>query len=125
MKLRPPRNDAQRQEPVRLPSETTDAAPEFAFFATHGTCGILDAGATKSLIGSKLLPAFIESLPREIRKSLFRTSCEITFQLGNQGTLDSSQAIVVPLKSTGLGFKIAIVPGETPLILSNTFIRCQ
>eukprot|EP00435_Cladocopium_sp_Y103_P049233 s274_g14.t1 len=97
--------------------------PEMILFTTHGTKGILDTGATKSVIGSKLLPAFIESLPAEVRKQLFRTKCEITFRFGNAGTLDSQQALVIPLQSIGLGLKIAIVDGETPLLLSNTLVR--
>ena len=79
--------------------------PDFALFASHGTSGILDTGATKSVIGSKLLPSFLEGLPKEVRSQLSRTSCDITFRFGNQGTLDSSQALVLPLKSIGLGLK--------------------
>lgn len=75
------------------------------------------------MVGSKLLPSLIESLPAEIQKQLFRTNCDITFRFGNQGTLDSQQALVIPLQSLGLGLKIAIVKGETPLLLSNTLIR--
>ena len=98
-------------------------AEESAYFSTHGTCGILDTGATKSVVGSKLLPSLIESLPDHVRKQLSRTTCAITFRFGNQGTLDSQQALVIPFKSIGLGLKIAIVPGETPLLLSNTLVR--
>ena len=56
---------------------------------------------------------------------MFRTSCDITFRFGIQGTLDSQHALVVPLKSVGLGLKIrvAILPGETPMLLSNTLMR--
>ena len=75
------------------------------------------------VIGSKLLPSFMESLPHDVRKQLFRTRCEITFRFGNQGTLNSKQALVIPLTSIGLGLKVAIVEGETPLLLSNTLIR--
>ena len=98
-------------------------AEEAVYFSTQGTCGILDTGATKSVIGSKLLPSLLESLPDQIRNQLSRTTCAITFRFGNQGTLDSQQALVIPFKSIGLGLKIAIVPGETPLLLSNTLVR--
>ena len=92
-----------------------------AFFTAHGTHGILDTGATQSvIIGSRHLPALIESFPADVRRQLSRTTCEITFRFGNQGTLDSHHARVIPLKSKRLGLKVAIVPGETPLLLSNT-----
>ena len=118
-----PRNEVHRSAPAETSVGTRISEPELAFFATHGTCGILDTGATKSVIGSKLLPALFESLPKGIRQQLFRTKCDITFRFGNQGTLDSQQALVIPLNSLGLGLKIAIVEGETPLLLSNTLIR--
>ena len=118
-----PRNEVHRTAPAETSVGRSISEPELIFFASHGSCGILDTGATKSVVGSKLLPSLIESLPAEIQKQLFRTNCDITFRFGNQGTLDSQQALVIPLQSLGLGLKIAIVKGETPLLLSNTLIR--
>ena len=123
LKSHPPRNEASCHLPMRASDQPKIREPDFALFASHGTSGILDTGATKSVIGSKLLPSFLEGLPKEVRSQLSRTSCDITFRFGNQGTLDSSQALVIPLKSIGLGLKIAVVPGETPLLLSNTLLR--
>ena len=94
-----------------------------AFFTSQGTSGILDTGATKSVVGSNLVSSLLESLDPQVRKQIFRTSCNITFRFGNQGTLDSNQALVIPLSSIGLGLKIAIVQGNTPLLLSNTLLR--
>ena len=116
-----PRSDV--KTPAQAAITVSHESFDTAFFLTQGTCGILDTGATKSVIGSKLLPALIESLPDSTRQKMFRTTCAITFRFGNQGTLDSQQALVIPLSSIGLGLKIAIVPGETPLLLSNTMIR--
>ena len=118
-----PRNDQTDEPPENSLQASVREQPEVAFFSTQGTCGILDTGASKSVIGNKLLPALIESLTPHVRQQVFRTSCDITFRFGNQGTLDSQHALVVPLKSVGLGLKIAIVPGETPLLLSNTLMR--
>ena len=91
---------------MEIQNDCTPFEPEMILFSTHGTSGILDTGATKSVIGSKLLPAFIESLPTDVRKNLFRTKCKITFRFGNQGTLDSQQALVIPrAKPAFKGFK--------------------
>ena len=118
-----PRNDQTDEPPENSLQASVREQPEVAFFSTQGTCGILDTGASKSVIGNKLLPALIESLTPHVRQQVFRTSCDITFRFGNQGTLGSQHALVVPLKSAGLGLKIAIVPGETPPLLSNTPMR--
>ena len=90
-------------------------------FASHSTYGILDSGATKSVVGSEQLSSLLEGLHPEVRKRTRRCQCHITFRFGNQGTLDSQHAIVIPIGQ--LGLKIAIVPGQTPLLISNTLVR--
>ena len=45
----------------------------------------------------------------------------ITFRFGNQGTLKSEHALAIPIH--GLWLKIAVVPGSTPFLLSNTLLR--
>ena len=117
------RNESLHSQSMKMQTISSASEPEPIFFSTHGTSGILDTGATKSVIGSKLLPSFIESLPHDVQKQLSRTRCEITFRFGNQGTLDSKHALVIPLTSIGLGLKVATVEGDTPLLLSNTLIR--
>ena len=90
-------------------------------FATHGSYGVLDLGATKTVIGSTQVSEFLSSLHPEIRKEVKRCPCNITFRFGNHGTLASTQAMIVPIE--GLLLKIAIVPGSTPFLLSNTLLR--
>ena len=121
-----PRNDRHEpnvQSPIQKPGTDVQelATDELAFFATHGSHGIIDTGATKSVIGSDLLPDFLKSLNPDIRDRVHRCKCSITFRFGNQGMLDSTQAIVIPIGN--LGLKIAIVKGKTPLLVSNTLLR--
>ena len=54
-----PRNDQTDEPPENSLQASVREQPEVAFFS--GTCGILDTGASKSVIGSTLLPALIES----------------------------------------------------------------
>ena len=54
-------------------------------------------------------------------KQVKRCPCEVTFRFGNHGVLQSKHAIVVPIH--GVLLKIAIVPGNTPFLLSNTLLR--
>ena len=120
-----------------LPTQVTSVAAEFKHpwntadpnlrpthpicFATHDAFGVLDLGASKTVIGSEHVKNLIQSLNEETRKQLTRCSCQVTFKFGNQGTLNSQQAIVVPIGK--LRLKIAIVPGGTPFLISNTFMR--
>ena len=97
------------------------ATDECALFATHGTHGILDTGATKSVVGSDLIPEILRQLHPKIREQVRRCRCSVTFRFGNQGTLESEHALVLPIGN--LGLKIAIVNGQTPLLLSNTLLR--
>ena len=88
---------------------------EVACFATHGSFGVVDLGATKTVIGSSLVPDLIKNLSPQVQKSLSRCSCSITFRFGNHGTLQSTQALVIPIH--GFLLKVAIVPGSTPFLL--------
>ena len=107
--------------PASLKSEGMSVEDESILFATHGSFGILDSGATKSVIGTSALRDLLKQLKPEVRDQLRRCPCQVTFRFGNQGTLDSHQALVVPIGD--LLLKIAIVPGGTPFLLSNTLIR--
>ena len=73
------------------------------------------------IIGSDHVACLIRSLDKDIRNQLSRCKCQITFKFGNQSILTSQQALVVPIGS--LKLKIAIVAGDTPFLISNTFMR--
>ena len=92
-------------------------------FATYGSMGVLDLGASKTVIGSDFVPDLIDSLCPANRQQLTRGECKVTFRFGNQGTLQSQQAIIIPIGS--LLLKIAVVPGGTPFLLSNLLMRAM
>ena len=97
-------------------------AETFNVVSSHGpSFGILDTGATKTVMGSNLIKPLLDSLNPDVRKQVRRSNCQITFRFGNLQTLDSTQALVLPIGH--LHLKIAIVPGNTPFLLSNTLIR--
>ena len=107
-------------EPVGRPPVNVSSEAAVCF-ATHGSYGVLDLGATKTVIGSNQVSDFLNSLHPKVRKTVKRCACSITFRFGNQGTLKSEHAMIVPIE--GLLLKIAIVPGSTPFLLSNTLLR--
>ena len=89
--------------------------------SSRASFGILDTGATKTVIGSHLIKGLLDSLCPEVRKKIGRCACNITFRFGNLSTLESQHALVIPLGR--LKLKIAVVPGKTPFLLSNTLAR--
>ena len=103
------------------PLPGNDAQEAMSCFATHDAWGIVDLGASKTVIGSQHVSELIRSLDSTIRSQLQRCPCNITFRFGNEGTLSSEQALVLPIGSFKL--KIAVVPGGTPFLLSNTLMR--
>ena len=108
-----------REHPCEGPAEPVFES--HILFATHGSLGVVDLGATKTVIGSDLVVDLIQSLHPSIRNRLTRCPCHVTFRFGNHGTLKSIQALVVPLQD--LLLKIAIVPGSTPFLISDTLLR--
>ena len=107
-----------RPDPPKLDSPTDVAV---TCFATHGSLGVVDLGATKTVIGSDNVQGLLDNLDPQIKKIIYRCPCKITFRFGNHGILQSDVAMVVPIH--GFHLKIAIVPGSTPFLLSNTLLR--
>ena len=63
----------------------------------------------------------VRSLEDSVRSQISRCACRITFRFGNEVTLTSSQALVIPIGN--LRLKIAVVPGGTPFLIRNTLMR--
>ena len=106
---------ASPEEPMTVPN-TCDA-----LFATTGSIGIVDLGASQTVVGDHQIGEILQSLPEQIRERVKRTTCNLTFRFGNQQTLCSRHAILLPLGETF--FRIAIVPGKTPFLLSSSFLK--
>ena len=78
-------------------------------------------GASQTVIGSKQVVELLEGLPKEIRQQVRREPCHLVFRFGNHQTLTSKQALLFPLHDQW--FRIAVVPGPTPFLLSSTFLN--
>ena len=108
------------EEPrVVMPTESINSVD--LLFVSHGCSGVVDLGASKTVIGSDHLTKLIQSLDSETRSRLQRCPCHMNFRFGNQGILSSSQALIVPIGKAKV--KIAIVPGKTPFLISNALLR--
>ena len=73
------------------PLPGNDAQEAMSCFATHDAWGIVDLGASKTVIGSQHVSELIRSLDSTIRSQLQRCPCNITFRFGNEGTLSSEK----------------------------------
>ena len=63
----------------------------------------------------------LSGLPETIRAKVRRTACQLTFRFGNHQTLSAKHALLVPLGDKW--FRIAIVDGNTPFLLSASFLK--
>ena len=92
-----------------------------SYFASSGTIGVVDLGASQTVIGSQQIPELLQKLPACVRDRVKRTDCNLVFRFGNHQTLTSKHAILLPVLDTW--FRIAIVNGNTPFLLSSEFLR--
>ena len=104
------------------PSCPTDASAEcHSLFCSAGTTGVVDLGASQSVIGSDQLKELLEQLQPSIRSQLKRQEVDLIFRFGNHQTLQSKVAIHFPLH--GQWFRVAVVHGKTPFLLSSKFLQ--
>ena len=90
-------------------------------FASTGTTGVVDLGASQSVIGNQQIPDLLKQLPSEVRQQIRRTNCSLTFRFGNHQTLESHHALLFPL--LGKWFRVAVVKGNAPFLLSSKFLK--
>ena len=87
---------------------------------SEGCVGIIDTGASKSVIGQSRVRALVESLPEASRSRVARRPSSTVFRFGNNGTLKSPEALYLPFGSRWM--KVEVVSGATPFLISNAFL---
>ena len=85
---------------------------------------ILDTGASRCIIGEKILQQLRQHLPSEIDSQVKQVPSSVTFRFGNNQSLTSSYRIQIPLlrhdsTSRKLWLAIEVVPGSTPFLFSK------
>lgn len=101
---------------IRSTTEDADVC-----FVSTGTIGVVDLGASQTVMGDQQLKEFLQNLPTSVRSKVRRSSCDIVFRFGNHQTLTSKHSLLLPLQDQWI--RIAIVKGRTPFLLSSTFLR--
>ncbi len=87
-----PRNELPRRDALK-PLSNSETEP--VCFASHGSYGVVDLGASKTVIGTKGVQELLEALNPCIRNQCYRTPCVVNFRFGNQGMLTSQWALVI------------------------------
>ena len=96
--------------------------PEVALVSTEGAEGVLDTGASRTVIGEARVQSLLGGLPLECRRSIRKASSEVTFRFGNSGVLTAKHALLLPAQG-GKWIRVEVVPGNTPLLISNRLLK--
>ena len=106
---------------VGISSSRTSCDCETVLSAEVGCPGIIDTGASKSVIGQRKVKRLIESLPISVRSKVQWGKSDTVFRFGNNGTLSSVGALYLPIGCRWM--RLEVVAGETPFLLSNAFLK--
>eukprot|EP00435_Cladocopium_sp_Y103_P035554 s274_g9.t1 len=104
-----------------ISSEIPPGSCSDVMFVSHGPFGIVDLGASQTVIGQQQIPELLNHLPEDIRSQVKRVPCSTVFRFGNSSTVPCHEALLVPLMKWHV--KICIVPSRTPFLLSNNVFR--
>ena len=98
-----------------------DGSCETTLFVSHGPYGIVDLGASQTVIGEQQVAELLENLPSDIRARVREVPCQTVFRFGNSSTVMCIRALLVPLAKWDV--KICIVKSRTPFLISNNVFR--
>ena len=121
---RPVTKNEEDQSASILQSSSSDSA--IFHVTTDGSYAVLDTGASRSVIGSELVPSLLKDLPAGVRTRVREVASNVGFRFGNNHVLHSQSQIQVPLSSSGkkTWLVIEVVPGATPFLLSIRAMKC-
>ena len=86
---------------------------------------ILDTGASRCVMGSKLVGPFLSQLGDQ-KQHVRVAKSSVRFRFGNNQTLTSERRLLVPLrvaKGPEMWIGIEVVPGATPLLMSKRALK--
>ena len=116
-----------RMQPVRHSFRKAKTAPnEVAYVLNEPIRAILDTGASRCVMGKRLLATFVSQLSDATRALIKVMKSSVKFRFGNNQTLLSELRVLLPF-CTGhqqiLWLAIEIVPGSTPLLFSKKALK--
>lgn len=90
-------------------------------FASQGSSGIVDLGASLSVIGKNQFEELCQSLPENILSRMKEAPCAVNFRFGNDSTVIGDRAIYFPVQQHWI--KVVVVPSNTPFLIANSVFR--
>lgn len=102
-------------------SDPSKNKTEDIMFTSQGCWGIVDLGASQSVMGRHQVQDFLQEIPKHVRAKVREQPVSMTFRFGNNGTVMCNSAILIPIGKFWL--RIAIVESTTPFLISNAVFR--
>lgn len=102
-------------------SPQSELAEEIAHFASCGASGIVDLGASLSVIGNQQFKDLCQYLPSSILSLMKEAPCSVNFRFGNSSTVHGNRAVFIPLGH--MWMKVIVVPSDTPFLIANSVFR--
>ena len=101
--------------------ESTQNMVEQVFFVSEGSLGIVDLGASLSVIGQTQFHDLCQHLPQSVLKSMKEAPCQVRFRFGNDSSVTGTRAIFFPVGAYWI--KVVVVPSNTPFLIANSVFR--
>lgn len=115
---------SETSKPLSIHNSALERPPieeEEVHFASSGAVGIVDLGASLSVIGEKQFKNLCQSLPKSVLGKMKEAPCTVNFRFGNSSTVTGRRSIYIPLGH--LWMKIVVVPSDTPFLIANSVFR--
>ena len=96
--------------------------PDYARFVSHGTHGIVDSGASMSVIGESQCKQLCQVLPRHVKRAMKEAPCSVSFRFGNDSAVIGQRAVYFPVGHRWIKVVI-IVPTNTSFLIANSVFR--
>ena len=116
-------NQPHRSDPL-IQSDTigsTKASVEQAYFVSEGSLGIVDLGASLSVIGQSQFDDLCKHLPKVVLQTMKEAPCQVRFRFGNDSSVTGNRAIFFPVGPYWI--KVIVVPSNTPFLIANSVFR--
>eukprot|EP00435_Cladocopium_sp_Y103_P074193 s963_g47.t1 len=123
LRKRPVTEDQSRRNPLSQNdvASSSEISHEIIQFVSHGTHGIVDLGASMSVIGEAQFQQLCTHLPSEVKHAMKEAPCSVSFRFGNDSTVIGRRAVYFPVGAKWI--KVVVVPSNTPFLIANSVFR--
>ena len=109
------------RDPLTVKQVVEEMPLEQAFFASSGSLGIVDLGASLSIIGKQQFEELCQNLPPSVLSTMKESACQVKFRFGNDSSVQGERAVYFPVHKYWI--KVVVVPSNTPFLIANSVFR--